>query len=74
MLQCLDKDGVVTEEEKRRILRINSRWKNSHTRVTLIIQHPWFDWKKKERWINDRDAINYWLKVKGGNRTAIRQI
>ena len=68
----LDKDGIVTEEEKRKYYE-STGWKNSYE-GNPYYQHPWFDWKKKERWINDRDAINYWLKVKGGNRTAIRQI
>ena len=65
----LDKDGIVTEEEKRKYYE-STGWKNSYE-GNPYYQHPWFDWKKKERWINDRDAINYWLKVKGGNRTAL---
>ncbi len=67
----LDKDGVVTEEEKKEFYETTG-WKNSHNGKPYFT-HPWFDWKKKQRWINDRDAINYWLNVKGGNRTALSQ-
>jgi hypothetical protein len=67
----LDKDGVVTDEEKREFYETTD-WKNAHN-GNPYFTHPWFDWQKKERWINDRDAINYWLNVKGGNRTALTE-
>lgn len=67
----LDKDGIVTEEEKREYYE-QSGWKNSHN-GNPYYTHPWFDWNKRQRWINDREAINYWLNVKGGNRTALSQ-
>ena len=67
----LDKDGVVTEEEKKEFYETTG-WKNSHN-GNPYFTHPWFDWNKKQRWINDRDAINYWLNVKGGNRTALSE-
>ena len=67
----LNKDGVVTEKEKREFYE-STGWKNSHN-GNPYYTHPWFDWNKKQRWINDRDAINYWLNVKGGNRTALSQ-
>ena len=25
---------------------------------------PGFDWETKSKWINDQNAINYWLKYK----------
>ena len=68
----LNKDGIVSEEEKRKAYE-KGNWKNAH-KGKAYFQHPWFDWSKKERWINDRDAINYWLNVKGGNRNALSQI
>ena len=67
----LDKDGVVTEKEKREFYE-STGWKNSHN-GNPYYTHPWFDWNKKQRWINDRDAINYWLNVKGGNTTALSE-
>ena len=36
--------------------------------------HPRFDWEKRERWINDRAAINYWLNKKGGSRQELNEI
>ena len=67
----LDKDGVVTEEEKRDYYE-TSGWKNAYQGKSYWL-HPWFDWSKRERWINDRDAINYWMNVKGGNDIALKQ-
>jgi len=68
----LDKDGVVTEEEKREFYEITG-WKNSY-KGTPYYYHPWFDWNKKERWINDRSAINYWLNHKGGTQNSLNTI
>ena len=36
--------------------------------------HPRFDWSKRERWINDRTAINYWMKKKGGTPQKLNEI
>ena len=36
--------------------------------------HPWFDWGKRERWINNRKAIDYWLNYRGGSRKALKEI
>ena len=33
--------------------------------------HPWFDWKKTDRWVNDRRAVQFWLKYKGGSVTTL---
>jgi hypothetical protein len=65
----LNKDGVVTEEETR-INYEEYAWRNSFKGAPFYT-HPWFDWSKRERWVNDREAINYWLNNKGGNRTAL---
>ena len=66
----LNKDGVVTEEEKRKHYEVN--WKDSFEGRPYYV-HPWFDWKKPERWINDREAINYWMNHRGGSSTALSQ-
>ena len=62
----LNKDGVVTEKEKRLAYEKNG-WRQSYQGKSYWF-HPWFDWAKKERWINDRGAINYWLKHRGGSQ------
>jgi len=68
----LNKDGVVTEQEEREYYETEG-WKNSTDDGKPYYTHPWFDWNKKQRWINDREAINYWLKFRGGNTTALSQ-
>ena len=65
----LNQDGIITEEEQR-IDYENTGWRNSFKGAPFYT-HPWFDWSKRERWVNDREAINYWLKNKGGNHTAL---
>jgi hypothetical protein len=68
----LDKDGVVTEKEKRQFYE-STGWKNSYNGEPYYY-HPWFDWNKRERWINDRGAINYWLNHKGGTQNSLDTI
>ena len=65
----LNKDGIVSEEEARSDYE-NTGWRNAWDGKDYWL-HPWFDWNKRERWINDRDATNYWLNNKGGSRTAL---
>ena len=64
----LNKDGIVSEEEARKHYEI--AWRDSYNGKPFYL-HPWFDWGKRERWINDRDATNYWLNNKGGNRITL---
>jgi len=68
----LDKDGIVTEEEKRKYYE-STGWKNSFD-GNPYYQHPWFDWSRRERWINDRNAINYWITKKGGSQGQLDRI
>ena len=68
----LDKDGIVTEEEERKYYE-STGWKNSYD-TKPYYQHPWFDWTKRERWINDRRAINYWITKKGGSQGQLDRI
>ena len=68
----LDGDGEVSEEE-RRIHYETLGWKQPFNGNPYYL-HPWFDWKKKERWINDRTAINFWLNHRGGTQTQLDKI
>jgi cell division protein FtsB len=68
----LNKDGVVTEEELREWYE-KEGWKDPYEGKSYF-HHPWFDWTKKERWINDREAINYWLNHQGGNQNALNEL
>ncbi len=62
--QDLNKDGEVTEEEQREFYE-KGGWSNAYNGKDYW-QHPWFDWKKTERWINNRQAVNFWLNHRGG--------
>ena len=33
-----------------------------------------FDWEDKNKWINDRNAINYWIKYKRGQNEDLVKI
>jgi hypothetical protein len=68
----LNKDGVVTEEELREWYEKDG-WKDPYDGKAYYL-HPWFDWGKKERWINDRNAINHWLNHMGGNQNALNEL
>ena len=68
----LNKDGIVDEKEAR-IAYENGGWKNSHNGDPYYI-HPWFDWSKTNRWINDRKAINHWINHRGGSQGQLDAI
>ena len=68
----INKDGIVDEEEKR-IAYENGGWKNAYNGKSFYL-HPWFDWNRKERWINNRNAINYWLANKGGTHSRLEEL
>jgi hypothetical protein len=65
----LDGDGIISEEEKREWYN-TSGWKQPFEGKPYYL-HPWFDWQKKERWINDRTAVNFWLKYRGGTQNQL---
>lgn len=67
----LDGDGVISEEEYR-LWYESGGWKSPY-RGGAYYTHPMFDWNKRERWINDRKAIDYWIRYQGGNQTAVEQ-
>ena len=62
----LDKDGIVTEEERREYYENRNGWRQPYQGKDYWF-HPWFDWLKTERWINNRRAIDYWMKHRGGS-------
>ena len=67
-----NKDGIVDDKEAR-IFYEKSGWKNSYN-GNPFYTHPWFDWSKRERWINDRGAINYWITNRGGSQGQLDKI
>ena len=68
----IDGDGKISEEEKRMWYE-NGGWKESFE-DRMYWHHPWFDWKKTNRWINDRKAVEYWMKHRGGSTTQLENI
>ena len=68
----INQDGIITEEEKRKAYEMGN-WKHNHDGKPFYL-HPWFDWNKRERWINHREAINHWLNYRGGNSAALNEI
>lgn len=69
----LNQDGVVSEEEKRDWYENHNGWRDGYKGQPYYM-HPWFDWGKKERWINNRKAIDYWLNYRGGSHKALSEI
>jgi len=69
----LNQDGVVSEEEQRDWYENRGGWRDGYKGQPYYM-HPWFDWGKRERWINNRKAIDYWLNYRGGSRKALREI
>jgi hypothetical protein len=66
-------DGYnLTEEEVEEYYQ-KEGWKKPYNGKPYYV-HPRFDWDKKERWINDRNAINYWMKKKGGTTQELREL
>jgi len=65
----LNKDGIVTEEEERQHYEAGG-WKNAY-KGEQYFKHKWFDWNKKERWINDTGAVNHWINNKGGSAAQL---
>ena len=68
----LNKDGIVTEEEEKEYYE-KVGWKNAY-KGSPYYKHPWFDWKKTERWINDRSAINFWINNRGGSQGQLQAL
>ena len=62
----LDQDGVVTEEELREYYENRDGWRQPYQGRDYW-HHPWFDWSKTGRWVNNRRAIDYWMKHRGGS-------
>ena len=64
-------DGVIDEAEMRKWYD-EGGWESPFEGKPYYY-HPWFDWRKNERWINDRSAINHWLNYRGGTQSALEE-
>ena len=68
----LDGDGKISQEEAR-IQYEKDGWRQGYDGKAYWF-HPWFDWSRKERWINNRQAIDYWLKHAGGSQGQLDRL
>jgi hypothetical protein len=66
-----DGDGIISEEEYNEWYE-NGGWKTPYNDGSYYT-NPRFDWSKRERWINDRKAIEYWINYQGGNQKAVEE-
>jgi hypothetical protein len=66
-----DGDGIISDEELKRWYDAGG-WKSPYDGKPYFY-HPLFDWSKRERWINDRKAIEYWLNYQGGSHKALEE-
>jgi len=46
----------------------NNRYKENE-----YFYHPWFDWKKPQRWLYNQRAVEFWLKYKGGTQSQLQK-
>ncbi len=65
----LDGDGMIDEWSEL------GHQKNLNLKNTLpYYARPEFNWEDKSKWINDRNAINYWMKYKRGQNDDLVKI
>lgn len=64
-------DGVISEEEYLEWYETGG-WKSPY-KGGPYYTNPIFDWNKRERWINDRKAIDYWINFQGGTQKAVEE-
>ena len=65
-----DSDGIIDEWS------INGHAERASGNRNLLPYYakPDFDWSDKAKWINDRNAINYWIKYKRGQNDDLVKI
>jgi hypothetical protein len=68
----LDGDGEVSEEEEKQWYE-SGGWRQPIDGKDYW-HHPWFDWKKTDRWVNNTKAVSYWIKHRGGTSTQLDNI
>jgi hypothetical protein len=66
-----DGDGIISDEEYMEWYE-GGGWKTPY-KDGPYYTNPRFDWSKRDRWINDRKAIEFWINYQGGNQNAVEQ-
>jgi cell division protein FtsL len=65
-----DSDGIIDEWTPEGHIERQSGKRN----LLPYYAKPDFDWEDKNKWINDRNAINYWIKYKRGQTDDLVKI
>jgi hypothetical protein len=66
-----DGDGKISDAEYKEWYE-SGGWKTPY-KDSSYFTNPMFDWNKRDRWINDRKAIEYWISYQGGNQKAVEE-
>jgi hypothetical protein len=67
-----EKNNLPNVDNPKWIEYENGGWKNRY-KENEFFYHPWFDWRKADRWIHNKHAIDYWLKYQGGSLKQLQQ-
>jgi len=64
-------EEVIIPIEEERVVYERTGWKHAFQGKAFFF-HPWFDWGKPERWIDNPDAVKYWMANLGGTPGALK--
>jgi hypothetical protein len=67
-----DGDGKISEQEIRNAYE-KGGWRNPSPSGGPYYTHPWFDWSKSERWVNNTNAVDYWKQNRAGTQRALEE-
>jgi cell division protein FtsL len=65
-----DNDGIIDEWTPEG----HAERQSGNRNMLPYYAKPEFDWEDKSKWINDRNAINYWIKYKRGQNDDLVKI
>lgn len=68
-----DGDGKISEEEYNNWYENQGGWRQPYNGRDYWF-HPKFDWSKRERWINNQRAAQYWIQSRGGSQTKLNEL
>jgi len=67
-----DGDGIISTEEYKDWYENKDGWRELYKGNDYWL-HPNFDWSKRERWINNQNAIKHWVNNQGGSYTRANE-
>jgi hypothetical protein len=72
LLADTDGDGKISAEEYNDWYENKGGWKQPYNGKDYWL-NPKFDWRKRERWINNQNAIKHWVAAQGGSYTKVQE-